>query len=159
MSLVLVLVAVGVVATMVVILVRGFRTEAERVEAETLAAGERLKALNGGTARTPLLMKVDFNLRNTFGQAPRDHYVEKFNEGMDRLIELGVLEVRRFSISNTNRFHAVMRNVPSGVTPIWSVMPLWEEKVLVVTAKKEDLVKWEALVRRLDTNAAAVDGR
>jgi hypothetical protein len=33
-----------------------------------------------------------------------------------------------------------------------SVSPVWEEKVLVVTAKKEDLVKWEALIRRYETN-------
>jgi hypothetical protein len=156
------LVGICVVAA-VVILMRGLGTEAERVEAETLAAGERLKVMNGGTARTPILMKLDFRLRDTFGQSPRDYYVEQFdkgyyveqfNKGMDRLLELGVLEVRRFPISDTNAFDRVMRIVPSGVTPIWSAA--WDGKVLVVTAKKGEMGKWEAVIRRLHTNAAAV---
>lgn len=149
-----VLVAIGVVATMVVILGRGFGTEAERVEAETLAAGDRLRVMNRGTVGTPFFMAVDFGLRNTFGQPARDHYAEKFNKGMDRLLELGVLETRRFPISNTNRFDALLRSVPAGVTPIWSVTSSADGNAVVVTAKKEDLVKWEALIRRLDTNAA-----
>jgi hypothetical protein len=111
--------------------------------------------MNIGPGAMPLLMKVDIGLRNSgfFGlDSARDHYVAEFNRGMERLLELGVLEKRTIAVGSTNVLDRFMKMGSGGAggTAIWSFVPTPDRTGVVVTAKKEDMWRWEELVKRCE---------
>ena len=71
---------------------------------------------------------------------------------MVRLLELGVLEKRTIPVSSTNVLARFMNMGAGGVggTAIWSFTPNEHRTGVIITAKKEDMWKWEELGRKCE---------
>ena len=130
------------------------RTEAERVQAETVSAIRKLQVLNSGKVTKSPAVLCEVLFFGTFGkQDARNHYMEQFAVGMQRLLELGVLEKRSFAIVDTNAYMQIMKRSQSGISSelLWSVC--YPTGVIEVTAKPAEMPKWEALIQSFATNS------
>ena len=136
------------------------RSEGERVEAETASAVRKIQILNSGRIKQSPVFAAELILRSALGQKDaRNHYMEQFDLGMNRLVELGILEKRAFVISDTNGYSLFIRNCVSGVTPspdlLWRVSS--KTGGVDVVAKPAEMPKWEAAIKLYATNPVAVE--
>jgi hypothetical protein len=139
--------AIGAVILVAILILQPRPSEAERVESETTRAVKSIGLIVKKQVTTsPRLMFEMLTLRTN---DPQGYYNERFERGLQRLQELGVVKDREFLILETNGLPAKVRVMEMFDTNdlLWQVTGPYTNGIYKVRARPSAINRWEKLAR------------
>jgi hypothetical protein len=139
--------AAGALLIVIILLLQPAPTEAERVEKETIRAMKSIGLILKKKVKTsPRLMLEMLTLRTN---DPMGFYNDRFDRGLQRLLELRVVQQREFLILQTNGQPAKVRVMEMFDTNdvLWQVTGPYTNGLYRVIARPAVIAKWEKLER------------
>jgi hypothetical protein len=130
-------------------------TEAEVVEAETVRAIQKLQILHNNTVKSSPWFAAEMILRRS--KDPEGDYQKQFMAGMQRLVDLRVLEQRDFPLEGSKGRSLLEVLAKSQFTNdlLWVISYKTDGNVRV-TAKAAEMIRWQRLIegcaKNRDTN-------